>query len=61
MSDIKPCPFCGSSAEAEIRYTAAFVECSNNDCGIFMCELDNPFCDEVVEKWNKRVNEVENK
>lgn len=54
MSDIKPCPFCGSEAKAECRYAAAFVECSNLECGIFMADLDNPFCDEVVEKWNTR-------
>lgn len=52
--EVKPCPFCGSQALADHRSGSAFVECSNDECGIFMIDMDNPYCDEVVDKWNTR-------
>lgn len=52
--EIEPCPFCGGEAEADVRFGAAIVECTTEGCGIGMIDMDNPFCDEVVKKWNTR-------
>lgn len=50
---LKPCPFCGSEARLEFSYGVPQVHCSN-DCFVGMMDFANPYCDQVMEKWNKR-------
>lgn len=55
MSELLPCPFCGSEAESDLPSTAAMVSCTNKECGVFMVFLDSPFLNDVEEQWNTRV------
>ena len=58
MSDLKPCPFCGSRyinmnyIREDDVLEGAYVECAN--CGVSTRIYDDP--DEVVEFWNRRSN-----
>lgn len=59
MSDLKPCPFCGSKyinmnyIREDDVLEGAYVECAN--CGVSTRIYDDP--DEVVEFWNRRSDE----
>lgn len=57
MTEIKPCPFCGS--EATFRYKEGLdtwiVECSNTSCpASYMIGMDYDTQEEAVEVWNRR-------
>ena len=57
MTELKPCPFCGSNAtlkyprEGELGYSAT-ITC--NKCHVEMWAASK---EEVIEMWNRRVNE----
>lgn len=54
MSELKPCPFCGSEAKLISRGRCNYVTCSNEDecwCGM-TCPVDTP--EEAVQIWNRR-------
>lgn len=46
MSDLKPCPFCGSSATYRVNQGREYATCSNQNC--WMC-IDVP-----TKFWNRR-------
>jgi Lar family restriction alleviation protein len=57
--ELKPCPFCGSEAEASttdiIVYKIHSVECSNEDCGGRMSKgRDFNSLEEAITAWNHR-------
>ena len=63
MTELKPCPFCGSKAWRTVWYNAALkpmykISCPNEACGI------QPFTDYVtdeevvVKEWNRRVDDA---
>lgn len=57
MTDLNPCPFCGS--KNIIHFNNGFfvqVYCVNCKCGttFFKYERD---CDKAVESWNRRAEE----
>ena len=55
MTELKPCPFCGSSpVEFEIEPMWWYIECLSDDCKIRMVAHSR---EEVEEKWNRRVKE----
>lgn len=54
MSELKPCPFCGSEAKLISRGSCNYVTCSNEDecwCGM-TCPVSTP--EEAVQIWNRR-------
>lgn len=54
--EIKPCPFCGSSAEAQYAsfdYNVWTVNCNNFECHANVGWGNSP--DEVIPLWNRRV------
>ena len=54
MSELKPCPFCGSEAKLISRGSCNYVTCSNEDecwCGM-TCPVGTP--EEAVRIWNRR-------
>ena len=58
MSDLKPCPFCGSSSAVFVREDKPFlysVQCLNDDCS---CRTDNYKAYRfAIETWNSRVGD----
>ena len=63
MTEIKPCPFCGSKvalgSNAEDRSNAGWrIVHPHNGCYIGECDAP-PYMprDALVEKWNRRVSE----
>ena len=63
--EIKPCPMCGSPAEAETRdyihIQFAFVQCQNPSCRWRLCidRHNGIVCDmkkEAIEAWNRRAD-----
>lgn len=58
MSDLKPCPFCGSNSAVFVRDDKPFpyrVQCLNNDCA---CRTDNYKTYRfAIEAWNRRVGD----
>lgn len=55
MSELKPCPFCGS--EAIVYYPAhntVAILCSKWKCGAQISMGDARNIDKVVERWNRR-------
>lgn len=51
---IKPCPFCGETPVVELSAGhVPTVNCPTENC-IYMIDLDSPFCDEVLKRWNTR-------
>lgn len=62
MSELLPCPFCGSEAESSIAYTASMISCKNEKCIMIDCLIDNePWVDEIEKKWNEQfsIKEIE--
>lgn len=55
MSDLRPCPFCGSD---DLRIDGGFVRCNNCECdGPYheeMDESDEDSIEGIAEKWNTR-------
>lgn len=50
MEELKPCPFCGSTATLQCD---AWVACDNDNCG---CELTISInAEEAIAQWNTRV------
>lgn len=48
-----PCPFCGEEVESSVAYTASMIGCSNKDCIMIGCLIDNePWVDEIERRWN---------
>ena len=54
MSDLMPCPFCGSKATLEDREPARqwWAECSNRKCRAMGPNCEGP--DGATEAWNTR-------
>lgn len=53
MPELKPCPFCGSSAEIMWIGSMFSVECNNNNCTVKPNAID--FDEEqAIEAWNIR-------
>ena len=53
MSDIKPCPFCGSEAKEEVNGTFHAIVCQNYECGAEVNSFKQK--DKAIEVWNHRV------
>ena len=55
--ELKPCPFCGSTATVWgiNGYEFCSVECDNEECGCVYGDNLQLSYEEVVEAWNKRV------
>jgi hypothetical protein len=49
--ELKPCPFCESSAEAITYITESVVQCSNWDCGIGATRKE---LEDAISVWNRR-------
>lgn len=49
MSELKPCPFCGSKAELVGLHSARQVACSNGECPLFIVSAAMK-----VSQWNTR-------
>ena len=60
MSELKPCPFCGSKAILE-TFTTAFEKVPRYRvrCEKCFCQTNWDYfeADEVIEAWNRRVGE----
>lgn len=56
MSKLKPCPFCGSSAQVWKMnvYDAYCVECSNEKCGANIGHSMSLDATQAVRHWNRR-------
>lgn len=59
---LKPCPFCGSSAIViETRYrhgeNCYFIKCSNNNCRVIPETYEHSEMTDAIEAWNRRVND----
>ena len=57
MTDMKPCPFCGSEATIEHKNVLEtwIVECSNTNCpASYMIGNDYDTEEEAIEAWNRR-------
>ena len=67
MNDLKPCPFCGGKAKIVTditksvpNYPTAYIECeicSASTCSIADLEWDGSFIWKVIELWNERAGE----
>lgn len=60
MSDLKPCPFCGSAGEIEHKkyLNTWIVQCSNQTCfASYMIGWDYDTEEEAVEGWNRRAED----
>lgn len=56
MSELKPCPFCGSKAKVwQDMYGFYLVQCTRASCSI--TTLHKPNREKVVEAWNRRVTD----
>ena len=53
MTELKPCPFCGSKAIAFDRMFP-HVRCSSKECEVALFE---DTIEEAIIKWNRRVSE----
>lgn len=60
MNDIKlkPCPFCGGKAEVENHVCAVYVRCKecHASTAASTAMLERCALDDVVELWNRRIN-----
>lgn len=60
MSELKPCPFCGSEAVINHKQVLGtwIVECTNNSCpASYMIGMDYDTKLEAVDTWNRRVTD----
>ena len=60
MSDLKPCPFCGSTGEIEHKRVLDtwIVQCSNQECpASYMIGWDYDTAEDAIEAWNRRVKD----
>lgn len=56
MTDLKPCPFCGSSdIGAYENYSMCAIEVVCQECGAIIRSYGN--LDNAIKRWNTRVNE----
>lgn len=65
--DLKPCPFCGSEAEAVSMGGYDIIRCGNPDCMVDACASslgkgNRPHCsigtwEQMAAHWNKRFGE----
>lgn len=55
MSELKPCPFCGSEASYEFNSDWGLVVTCHK-CGALMTEINYPTKQQAIEAWNKRDN-----
>lgn len=53
VSDLLPCPFCGSEAETHKSYGTYSTMCSNSDCNVCP-EAEGETRVESIVNWNKR-------
>lgn len=58
MTELKPCPFCGSPAHVEESMSGGifWIECEECHARSQICFGKNP-CDAIIEAWNRRVTE----
>ncbi len=64
MEELKPCPFCGGTAELEdwkiVYESGTTIRCTSCDARIIEgVEDGDGWHDRAVEKWNRRTNENE--
>jgi hypothetical protein len=53
MTDLKPCPVCGSEARIDAISPRMKIRCSNSsECGIFVRRNEDEVDDQVVARWN---------
>lgn len=62
MSDLKPCPFCGSFPTIEIhedlyKRKKYGIECINEDCEIQPMTARYADKEECIEAWNRRAKD----
>lgn len=58
MTDLKPCPFCGTGSDLVYAHHTPedgnFIHCRN--CRL-MVWCTNPRMEDLIERWNRRVDE----
>jgi hypothetical protein len=62
MAELKPCPFCGGSAERKtithaFGHTMYYVQCSNDKCAISPTTIAYKSKGFDVKAWNRRVSD----
>lgn len=58
MSELKPCPFCGSEANmlGDYDYSNYHANCTNDECGCYWVACYETE-QEAIEAWNRRAYE----
>ena len=57
MTELKPCPFCGSTDVQLIEYRSE-VTITCKDCNVWVDHMfDAMTKEQAIELWNRRVNE----
>lgn len=54
---LKPCPFCGGSAEIIKQICAVYIRCKDckSSTAAFTAMIENCALDNAIEAWNRRV------
>ena len=55
MTELKPCPFCGSAAEMRHGHSHYYARCENQECLVRTKRYDS--IEKACEAWNRRVSE----
>lgn len=59
MAKLKPCPFCGEPVHLDTAYSYFRINtiyCEKCDC-VFTLDAFNATVKQIVEAWNRRVND----
>jgi hypothetical protein len=54
MTELKPCPFCGSVPNIEQKLWGWMIYCTKCECVYKNCNINPPMREETIIKWNTR-------